>query len=629
MGVLGMVVLRRTASFLNTLELVAYGVPLGVVCASLLLLAIAWFTGLHSLLVILVGVACIVGTLLLWPSDWRLASVRAIMPRLQPTNNFVAQRTRWLPDNFAWIPALVIGAFTLRWIVLWSGALTINDDGLWAGHTYIWGDWSLHMGDTAAFGYGDNFPPTYPRLANAPHNYHYLVSLTAAALVQLGLDMTVALPMQSFLFSVLILLGVYAFARRLTQDKTIAALTLALFFLGGSLGWMLTIGEMNTNRSIMGTLFDRPWDASRQEMANFRWPNVYFSLILPQRGYLYGLPLGLLVVTLLYEAIQTHKRYLFIIAGCVAGLLPFAHLSTLLALALVTPFLFLLFPSRQWLLFFTVWIVLAVPQLYLQQAGGSGAAGAARVQLGWVASSDNWLWFWLKNLGWFLPLLALAIAMRTLVSVLAYRFLLAFMPIFVIANVVVFQPWDWDNTKIFVYWFLATCVLVSSLLVRTWRTQSSPVSRTLLISVVLSMTLSGVLVNLSQLLGKDRHQMFSAEELQVAEEVRRYTSPHALFVVGLQPNHPVPVLAGRHVVISYPGWLWSGGFDAAQEERDVRSIYKFEPGAELLLAQYGVDYVVIGPNERNELAANLEAFRQGYQRVIATPNYEVFAVSPQ
>ena len=84
-------------------------------------------------------------------------------------------------------------------------------------------------------------------------------------------------------------------------------------------------------------------------------------------------------------------------AGVVAGLpLPFAHLGTLLALALVTPLFCLLFPSRQWALFFGVWAAMAMPQVWVQQ-DGPGAAGAMRIELGWMAAADPWLWFWLET----------------------------------------------------------------------------------------------------------------------------------------------------------------------------------------------------------------------------------------
>ncbi len=320
------------------------------------------------------------------------------------------------------------------------------------------------------------------------------------------------------------------------------------------------------------------------------------------------------------------QNRLFVAAGVVAGLLPLAHLSTLLTLALITPFIALLFPSPRWLLFFAVWVVLAVPQLYFQQGGGPGATSALRVQLGWVAAPDPWLWFWLKNLGWFLPLLAIALVSRSLLPPDSRRFLWAFMPVFIITNILVFQPWDWDNIKFILYWFLAVSILVAALLVRAWREYQSPLVRLLIAMTVATMIMSGVLLNLQQMLGKDRHLLLTNEELELAMAVRAQTPPQSVFVAGLQHNHPVSVLSGRRVAMGYPGPLWAQGLDYVERERDVQAIYAFAPNTPALLSKYGVDYVVIGPYERDQLAANVAEYRGRYPTVIATPQYEVFSV---
>ena len=148
-----------------------------------------------------------------------------------------------------------------------------------------------------------------------------------------------------------------------------------------------------------------------------------------------------------------------------------------------------------------------------------------------------------------------------------------------------------------------------------------------MMSAVITMTLSGSLQNLQQLLGKNRHRFLSTEELKLAEMVRIETSPHALFAVGLQHNHPVPVMTGRRVVMSYPGWLWSHGVDYRARESDLRAILSLEPESQKLMSEYGVDYVVVGPYERDRLGADPAKFRERYPSVIGTENYEIFAVS--
>jgi uncharacterized membrane protein len=80
-------------------------------------------------------------------------------------------------------------------------------------------------------------------------------------------------------------------------------------------------------------------------------------------------------------------------------------------------------------------------------------------------------------------------------------------------------------------------------------------------------------------------------------------------------------------MMSYPGWMWSQGFDYAERERDLRAIFTLRPEAERLITDYHVDYVVIGPYEREQLGADPVAFRARFPVVIRTAGYEVFAVS--
>ncbi len=626
MGAMGVAGLRRATTCLEPLEQLAYGVPLGTVVGSLVMLGLATAFGLSAPLVIAVGLVSAIAAVALWPRRPPLAALRAAPIRAGGVRDTVAAAARWVWTHLGVWPALVIGAFVLRWAILWRGALTNGADGLWASPVNIWWDWGFHLADTMSFAAADNFPPESVHYAGHPLAYHYLPSLTAAALVRLGLDPFVALTLHSFLFSVPIALGLFAFARRLTLDRGAATLALVLFLLGGGLTWLITVGEMDRSHSVWGTLSRPTWDGGPTEALNFRWYNVYLASIAPQRGWLYGLPLALLVLTLLFVAVRTSERRTFAAAGIVAGLFPLAHLGSMLALALITPFLFLLFPSRRWIVFFGAWIAIAVPQLYVQQGGERGPTSALRLHAGWLAAPDPWPWFWLKNLGLFLPLLALALVDRRLFPPPTRRFLWAFMPVFVIVNLVVFQPWDWDNTKVLIYWFLAVCVLVAALLAKTWRQHRDPVVRCMVASAVAMLVLSGLLWNLYQLQGKGRTQLLTAEEVALGEAVLARTPADALFVIGLQHSHPVPMLAGRRVLMSYPFFLWTWGIDHAQRERDLRAIYALAPDAPQLLSRYGVDYVVIGPAEQKDLGANLAAYRARYPSPIRTANYEVFAV---
>src|SRR5207248_11415394 len=122
--------------------------------------------------------------------------------------------------------------------------------------------------------------------------------------------------------------------------------------------------------------------------------------------------------------------------------------------------------------FFAVMAVLAVPRRLMAVPGHPGAPPDHQYPswlIGWVSGADWPPWFWIKNTGLFWPLLLLALlsplALRGRVRLLIAPYSL----VFLVANLVKFQPWDWDNSKLLVFWYLASAVAVGALLLRFWR----------------------------------------------------------------------------------------------------------------------------------------------------------------
>ena len=608
----------------------AYGAPLGMVVGSLALVPVATLVGFRAEAIVVVGATCLLLAAVVrygssvfaggLAQDMR-ASLAAL--RTRPTAGSSArERLR----RISVLPTIVIGAFAVRWAFFWREALTDHVDGLWAGHVNIWGDWTVHLGIVSSFAYGANFPPTHPRFDGHAFAYHYLSDLTAAAMVALGMDPAGALALHSYILCVLVAVGLYAFARRMTRDRLAATLTLVLFILGGGLGWLATAAAMDRSHDILGTLSTLAWDFHIKDDLNMQVVNMFFGFMASQRAFLYGLPLAFAILATLLVAVRRADVRLFIVAGAIAGLLPLAHLGTLLALAIVTPVLFLLFPSRAWFAFFAVWMAVAVPQLLTQLGGGAGALSAMRLQIGWVSEPDPWWWFWLKNLGWFAPLLIAGLLTRRLVPERARRFLWAFMTLFVAANIVVFQPWDWDNHKLLVYWFLAVAIVVAALLARIWRRRPDLGTRILVVGVVLSMILSGILEDVGTGLGQSRFKMLERDESILAAEVRARTDRDALFVTGMENHDPIAMLTGRRIYVGDDNWLWTEGIHFEDRRAEVRRIYKAEPGTEALLAERGIDFVVIGPHERKDLAADEAAFRERYPVLVTVGDWTVFDV---
>lgn len=669
LGVSGLVGLARARLGLTRLELVAYGFPVGMVVWSLVTLGIACLLGQMSLALVLgVGLASLITAVLLyssgvaeggpWPGGIGLArrfrsaaspSVGFVaIPRLGGTSDVseaswsaIGTARRALAWPWFW-PVVVCGGFIVRWVFLWGFMFDLRPDGLFIGQINVWGDWPQHVGDAASFVYGNNFPPEHPRMAGVPYAYHYLSSLTGSMFIRFGMTPYGALALHSFVLSAFIAVGVLAFALRLLRDARAAALAVLLFLLGGGFGWVLIAQLANDDGNVLGTIWNQPWDIGPQKDNRFWWENFYLSNIEPQRSVLYGLPLSLLILTLLLIAVQRWHLRTFVAAGIVVGLMPFSHLGALPALAVVITMTALLFPTgdlrgplrqwypaRKWITFGVVAAGLALPQLILQQVGQPVVTGGVAWHFGWLkADFEPAWWFWLKNLGWFAPLTVIGLLMPRLFGGVTYRFLLAFMPIFVVCNVLKLQIDPLDNIKTLLYWHLAVCIIAAAVIAYAWRMDKGPAARVVITAVVATMFFSGLLVNLQQARGINTYRWESTSDLDIARLVRDQTAPHTVFATAPRLDHPISTLTGRPVIMSYWGWLATRGFDVQPREQALRDIYALAPNLDAVLAEYEVDYVVIGPTEREDYEPDVGAWEQRFPVAIRNDEYQIFAVSP-
>jgi hypothetical protein len=646
----GIAALARSIPWLTPLERAAYGSIVGIVVGSLLLIPPATILGLTPVVVASVGALAVVAAAVAWlvpgrggdrPSA-RVARLRDwLLGRESPDAAGGGVIVGWLVRIDPWAGAL-FAALTVRWWFLWQSALESLADGLWAGHEYIWSDWPTHLGIVTRFAWGDNFPPVNTLYAGLPLSYHYLSDLTPAAFVSLGMDPIAALPLHSFVLSIVAGLAIWAFFRRLGTAAAVATLGSLLFLMGAGLGWLTTAATLDRLHDLLVTLTDLPWDEQAVGDLHIRFFNPYLAFLMSQRAYLYGLPLAMLMLTLLLAATRRRSMRWFVAAGVVGGLLPLSHLPTLLAMAMAVPFLALFLARRPWrdpvhaipwpgwIAFGLVWVGVSLPQLLSQLGGGAGALSAFRFQLGWVAAPDPWWWFWLKNLGLFIPLGLIGLFSRRILAPRPRAVVWSLMPIFVIANVAAFQPWDWDNHKILVYWFLGLALVVAALLVRTWRSVRSVAVRSLVAIAVGSMVLSPMLEHLDQLEGHMRYRMLSAEQELLAARVREVAAPDDLIVSGMQSHDPVMMLSGRQVYMGYWGQLWVSGIPYEARQAEVREIYRLSPTGEAVIRREGIDFVVIGPAERSSdgLAADEAAYAERVPVAAETEQYRVYDVRP-
>ena len=175
--------------------------------------------------------------------------------------------------------------------------------------------------------------------------------------------------------------------------------------------------------------------------------------------------------------------------------------------------------------------------------------------------------------------------------------------VFLICNVLVLQSWDWDNTKLFVFWYLGAGLLIGAVAAWLWR--RGFLRRAAALLMVTITLLTGVVVLLRLLPWTPPQDsvggpyvVASADERALAAAVATRTPGNAVFLTFGRPNDPLLAVAGRTGLMGYYGWLWSYGIDFGTRVTDVQTMYRgCKPQAgcpvRALLRKYHVSFVEI------------------------------------
>jgi hypothetical protein len=183
-------------------------------------------------------------------------------------------------------------------------------------------------------------------------------------------------------------------------------------------------------------------------------------------------------------------------------------------------------------------------------------------------------------------------------------------------------PWIWDNIKVLYYWWLASAPIVALLLVRLWR--QGPIRKVIALLLFVCVTLAGALDVAGIAVRSTKYSVFDAAGLRFAELVKAKTAPRALIMHA--PVHNTPVfLTGRRSLMGYPGHIWTHGLQFVQREGEIKRIYLGSPDAEQLIRNYGIDYVVIGPQEKIVTQVN-DLFFSRFEKVGQVGDYSLYKI---
>jgi hypothetical protein len=572
---------------------------------------------------------------------WIFAAALWIPALLRIRREGLAIKTLWRTE-YAGLTVVVALFAPIYGVLFSSHMLQPGVAGVYSGGSTRY-DLPFHLALTNSFLHGQNFPPIYTPFPPAPLLYPFLPDFQTSVLATLGMTLRSALLVTSIPLALAVTVLFYSFAKRVlctakfaepSGSHISATLATIIFLLNGGFGfyyfWEDWRGSGKTLPAFLSQLERNYTNLGERRI---QWTNFIADTLLPQRASLFGFPIALMVLTLFaivwrnwsLDENKRNKRCgvgLLLIGGVLTGVTPLFHAHVYLGLGLISGFLFLLQPRRQWLAYWLPAVLLALPHL-LTLVGHASANSFIRFQPGWRGHTESvWIWYLLKNFG--VPLL-LIIPAWWAAPHLWRRFYLAFVLLLVFSLLVAVSPNDFDNIKLMYLWYAPTSVLICAWLVRL-----ASVNRWKLPAKILATALA-ILCITSGLLALQhervsRHLLFSHEELAAAAFARESTAPRALFLTGPTLFQPILSLAGRPVLRANTDWLWSHGYEFGQREADIKSIYAGSDEALELISYYGVDYIYLGSFEL-EAGANESFFEGKFPKVYQSPKIAIYDVS--
>ncbi|MFL6466467.1 MAG: hypothetical protein ACJ72Z_00765, partial [Pyrinomonadaceae bacterium] len=461
------------------------------------------------------------------------------------------------------LPFIYYFGFFLFFIFFFDRVMMITDEGVFTGGSNNLGDLPFHLGIIYSFIDGSNFPPQNPSFAGAKLTYPFIADLATAAQMKMGAGIREAMLAQnvSWAFALLVILERFVFG--LVNDKFAARLAPFLLFFSGGLGFLWFFSDYAAQtKSLFQLLFDIGKDYTITN--EFRWGNSLITLFLTQRSLLLGMPLTLIILGGLWKMfsaenkrIEDNSNLLRIlvsspfILGLLAGTLPLIHLHSLFVLFVVTAGLFVMQAAgwREWVAFGTGVCIIAIPELAWSISGSATQASEFfEWHFGWDSGTTNFIWFWLKNTGVFIPMLAVGIfyfislrdpdpvpersikkkAKRdshefekptsTAHAKLLLLFYIPFLFLFVLSNIAKLAPWEWDNIKVLIYWYIGSIPFVAVVIAWLWRRKQ--ILRLAAALLIFILTASGGLDVWRTVSRQHNYRIFDSDAVAIAQRLR-------------------------------------------------------------------------------------------------------------
>lgn len=494
-----------------------------------------------------------------------------------------------------YLTAFFFALFALRsfcWLLFYDG------DEMKVQSANNLGDLALHLTYIKTFANGVALWPDSPLYVFSKLRYPAGIDLYNGLLTCLGLDLRQQLAATGLIASAATFYALYRWGG--------AFAVAAFLFNGGVVGFKFFSREH----------FERFLDY--QGASNISWKSIALSMFVTQRGLLYAIPAGLLLLwnwrmRFGGDPNDEKQRLPAWVEYLLYATLPLFHIHTFIALSLTLVVFFVARPkSRLPLVQLVAGALLPATFFVWLTTDNFHAKSILSWHPGWTQTSDEFAMpffeFWFVNFGIFLPLV---IALMTIVIYeeresfrrqdfelsIDLTLLSASTIIFLLVYFVETAPWQWDNIKILIWaYFLVLPVLWRRFLSRSWLIIRAGVCFLLFFSGFVSL-MGGLSVE------REGHNFASRDEVDLVANAVRSLPVEARFAAFPTYNHPL-LLNGRKLVCGYPGHLWTQGINYDATIAQLQSLMLGQGNWAQTAHQLQARYLFWGPEETANYATS-------------------------
>ena len=537
------------------------------------------------------------------------------------------------------LPLTVLSAYLQHTHMIMEKA----DGSLWCGQS-TYGDLCMHLSFITSMR-DMQFPPSYTLLINTPMAYPYLVDSLSTSMMLLGMSLHWAVVVPGTLLMALTYVGYMMLSRAFLGKRNKAIVVCALlFFFNGGLGFLYDfdmVGKDNFARvmEIFSGYYKTP---ANQPSLNLRFSNVIVDLMIPQRALLGGWAMALPAMYLLVSSCRAQSMRQTVILALWAGSLPLVHTHTFLALGLFSGGYLIgrmithkeerlsLF-ARSVVYLFIV-LIMALRPVMDNAVRQTVEGGSLRFQFNWVNNSgnagliDGYFWFWVKNAG--LPFILMLCACLDVRRRGRLDILLGMAAVFIVAELVIFQPNEYDNNKLFYIWYMFAIIFAVDYGSVIMQRLAGLRGRVLLCAVFLWASMfSGALSIAREVVSG--YELFSPEAVEAGEWIDENTSRDAVFLTGQHHLNPVCTLAGRQIICGSDLYVFFHGLNYFGKSYECQKFYENPEKNLSMLKRYGVDYIYVSYYEIKEFDVDLNALNELFEIVYENPEARIYAVGEQ